>query len=703
LPGTFAAAGAAVCLPAPAGTFAAGGAATFEECPLGTWSATVGATSPSACAACAAGTTTASKGASAASQCLAGAFTCPPGTQPAAPGGAASLAQCVPLACPWPLRPSVALLLPNASDAAALAASSACAGCGAGAAGAPGACTPCAPGELCPGLTSRPLWNFSLDGGLGGGGGGALAAAAAGARALAGRPPPWLACPRLAQPRGGGAPLAAEKRPASLPRPSLALVVGGLLFGLLLVGAAIASRAGGAGAAASRLAAFFRLLDMYAMNHELEDEQVLTKRRTALGGVCTLLALTLLSLYAAYMLVSWQDGNTLVQRSLDALDGGVWAQAGGLPWAAAQLPGLPAPAPGIVVRLTVDGEPGACAAPLAAPLVGGLVQGAWALTASTPDCGGSGVAQLTYACADCVLGAASSLSLLFHYSCQSILVEAAAVAPFPEGAVSLFAGDAAATAAAPAGGELLAALTWDVGPLFGLLWSNVSGATSKRGYALTRSALAPTRVALPPLGGGLLAVAPLAAAVNVTILLPLSATHVTTLLTERVPWTQLVANIVGLSGLLGVFGTLFGICEKRLARGLEPLGGGKGAAAPAAAAPAGEGGAAGGAARGLFSVSNPLRVGPLPVRQRSTMALVLPSAAAAAAGAHESALRAFAAQLAALEARLPAVVAAQVATAEARLGLQLDGLRAQAAPRAPAVANAGGQDEERYSCGASPM
>jgi hypothetical protein len=662
--GYFSAAGAPACVRAPAGAFSgpAAGQSAYIECPLGTWSGSLGATSAASCKPCPPGTTTASTGASTAAQCLAGAFACPLGTQPDASGAPpSSLAQCVPLACPWPLRPSAALLQPNASDEVALNASSTCAGCGGGTAGALGACARCAPGELCPGLLSRPLWNFSAVDGDG---------APVGGRALAARASPWLACPRLASPRAS----APTKGGAAAPsRPLLVLLLGGSLFGLLIVVAAATARARGVDAF-SRLVALFRCLDMYAMNHELDDNQVLTKRRTALGGVCTLLALTLLSFYAAYMVMAWQDNNTLVQRSLDALDGGVWAQAGALPWAAAPLPGpLTAPASGFVVRLTVDGEPGACAAPLAPPLARGLVRGTWALSAAAADCGGSGVSQLTYTCADCEVGASSSLSLLFHYSCQSLLLEAAAVAPYPEGTVSLFQADPAATSAAPSGGELLAAVSWDVGPLLGLLWSNVSSATSKRGYVLTRSSVATARGALPFIeDGALLAVAPLSAAVNVTILLPLSATYVTTLLTERVPWTQLVANIVGLSGILGVFGTLFGLCEKRLARGGAP--GGKVVVA-AAGEGAAKAAAVGSAAEGLFSVSNPLRVGPLPVRRRSAVALVLPSASAA--GAHASALQVFAAQLAALEARLPAAMAAEVASAEARLGLQLDGLRQQ--------------------------
>jgi hypothetical protein len=186
--------------------------------------------------------------------------------------------------------------------------------------------------------------------------------------------------------------------------------------------------------------------------------------------------------------------------------------------------------------------------------------------------------------------------------------------------VTLLAGDAGATAAA--GGARLAALTWDVGPLLGLLWDNVTASASQKGYALTRSELTPALATPTPLGAGaLLTLAPLAAAVNITILLPLSATYVTTLLTERVPWTQLVANVVGLSGILGVFGTLFGHCEKRLGR-----------RAPAQAAPAEAAEKGAGAAGASAAALSQLQVAIAALRRDVNFMRLRPPAAAAADG-----------------------------------------------------------------------
>ena len=59
---------------------------------------------------------------------------------------------------------------------------------------------------------------------------------------------------------------------------------------------------------------------------------------------------------------------------------------------------------------------------------------------------------------------------------------------------------------------------------------------------------------------------PTASPITLTIVFALSSTNSSTLLTERVPLTQLLANIVGLSGLLGVFGMSFGLFEAACAQ-----------------------------------------------------------------------------------------------------------------------------------------
>jgi hypothetical protein len=261
------------------------------------------------------------------------------------------------------------------------------------------------------------------------------------------------------------------------------------------------------------------------MSHVVREGEGPVKRATALGGVFSLIGASVIATYALYMILQYLDANTLVQRSLGAVNGGTWAAAGALPWASAALPGAPA-AKGLLLRLTVDGETGACSAPLAPFSFSGLLAGVWALT-STRNCGGSGVAQHTFTCAGCELGPAASLSFQLHFSCQSLLLEAAGIPAYPAGASSLV---TASGAAVP--GQPLTSLAWRLSPLLTLVHDNVTaGRASARGYAFAQSTLEVARTTLPAAGAATsgdslppLFVQPLAAAVNITFFLPLNPT-----------------------------------------------------------------------------------------------------------------------------------------------------------------------------------
>ena len=342
----------------------------------------------------------------------------------------------------------------------------------------------------------------------------------------------------------------------------------------------------------------------FALEHDVQEGQSPVKVTSPLGGACTLLGYCFIGTYAVFMLVEWSRNNNLAQRSLDVVEGGTWAGAAGLPWAAGELPGLPG-ARGLALRLTLDGDPGKCAAPLLGP-PGLLAGGGGAAAAAAPargagqllpgaraaDCSSArsgGASQLTLVCPDCELDAGSSLSLLFHYSCQSLLLEAAALpAAYPRAPPSLF-----SAVAAPSGGALLSSVQWTLSPVLTLLYDSAGIGGSQRGYAITHAALAvrgQQAEALPSAAAANATAAasavrllPNAAAVNVTVLLPLSPFFVSTTVVEVVPLTQLLANIVGLGGMLSWFAWLY--ITAHSSKGAAPA-----AAADAGAEAAGKGG-----------------------------------------------------------------------------------------------------------------
>ena len=235
----------------------------------------------------------------------------------------------------------------------------------------------------------------------------------------------------------------------------------------------------------------------------------------------------------------------------------------------------------------------------------GLTRGTWAL-ASTADCGGSGVSQHELTCIGCQLSSIASLTLTFHYSCQSLLLEAAGMAPYPV-APSLQAAPAPATAAA--GGALLSTLVWTLSPVLGVVWDNASatGSASALGWQLAAQSLVPGLPLLPlAAASGALRVQPAAASVSLLVQFPLASTYASTLLTPRVPWTQLLSNIIGLSGVLSLFGMAFGYFELLAAKTGGPAEEAEGAVHEKPEVPVAAHGQ-GGAAFDKFLVTNPLR------------------------------------------------------------------------------------------------
>ncbi len=415
---------------------------------------------------------------------------------------------------------------------------------------------------MCPGLLSLPLVNFSA-----GAGGGARAAAV------------WAAAPPLlGAPAGGAGGSDGAAGGAAPPSPSVTtMYAGGAGMGVLLLFVLVLACTRRCPAAGVSL---LKRVDAFSLRPPRCEGEPPTLRAAALGGVFTLMGVLTLTTYALYMVLDWRFNNTLVQRSLATLgEGSAAALLGGAAWAAVpRFGGGPTP---LLLRVLADGEPGRCDAPLAwagsglAP--GG---GAWAL-ASAPSVGGSGVAAHTFSCAGCLLSPGTALTASFHYSCQSLLLEAVAGAPGEEGGGDSVGGGPAPRTVAGAPGALLASVAWSLTPLLAVVSNNITARTYV-GYSFTGSAL---NVALAPLaapnggGGGLLSVAPASAAVALSIALPLQTVYTQVTLTQRVPWTQLLANIVGLTGVLGFFGVLYGQFEKRF-----PEGGGGGGKRSAAAA-----------------------------------------------------------------------------------------------------------------------
>jgi hypothetical protein len=260
-------------------------------------------------------------------------------------------------------------------------------------------------------------------------------------------------------------------------------------------------------------------------------------------------------------------------------------------------------ASGLVVRLRLSGEPGMCVSPMQWASEG-LAGGSWEHMAPPPAAtvvqggGGAQVAPITFLCPSCTLTQDARLSITLHYSCQSMHLEAAGIGPWPLSSVSLLEAPLSQTRAAAApppspasaststttsgSGELLASIQWVIPPVYSVLYDDMGG-SSAQGYLLSTGTVTPVWAAPGTLGGGAASTAAAAAAsgsaaarrrtitpatshIALNISFPLESVYMETRLSQRVPWTQLLANIVGLAGVLGLFGGFLGVWEMAQAK-----------------------------------------------------------------------------------------------------------------------------------------
>ena len=168
--------------------------------------------------------------------------------------------------------------------------------------------------------------------------------------------------------------------------------------------------------------------------------------------------------------------------------------------------------------------------------------GAWLLSTSVAP----GLEAVhTFTCPDCQFTALSRLTATFSVTCQSYFVSAAAVSS--QGALTTAAfsvqGPTLRTSVADA---VLAAVDIDVVPT--LETFAPLGAASTRGYRVAVTGVTPVT-------------APEPSAVSLTFLLAQPPTYVRVVVIEQQSSAQLLSSLVGLLGLMGVFGFAFGAME----------------------------------------------------------------------------------------------------------------------------------------------
>ena len=274
----------------------------------------------------------------------------------------------------------------------------------------------------------------------------------------------------------------------------------------------------------------FPWVDLFALKGHVPVEASPVNRPSCVGAMLSLLAVVSLAVLGLFLYLARSENNTLAQNSLGVLKLSTWVDTEGWRWKTAPLAGLTSPVQGIVVRVHASGEPGACALPLAGALsTSGTTGGSWSLSSSTPACGLHGVSSFSLTCGpSCFFSSSSKLSFALHYSCQSLLLQVAAVDA--QGKSTLLNLPAALTQGAPE--SFLTAIEWGVGPLYSIVNDTV-GDASVRGYQAVDlgSSVSTTRLVNASGGGGVL-IAPLASAISVKFAFTLETFVSVTTLTQ---------------------------------------------------------------------------------------------------------------------------------------------------------------------------
>lgn len=238
---------------------------------------------------------------------------------------------------------------------------------------------------------------------------------------------------------------------------------------------------------------------------------------------------------------------------------------------------------GVAVRVMVAGNAGACgglasysAQGFARGGAGGAPPSAWDYRV-VPDCGGTGVAQHVFQCSRCAFSSSSSLTMNLDWSCQALYIEAGALDA--GGAVST---DLISPEITRGTSTVLLSTVQTYDGLYLNLINDTFGSKSKRGYALAagvnpslgtpQTTVAVTKAtagvsyyfknATNPLTVNDTCSGTLCAGIwhpilvpNVTLTMNLNLNTLYTVetLSEKTTVTALIANIIGLTSIVGLF------------------------------------------------------------------------------------------------------------------------------------------------------
>lgn len=324
---------------------------------------------------------------------------------------------------------------------------------------------------------------------------------------------------------------------------------------------------------------FYRSRDFFSSVNFSPDGGTLFKLKRPLGGLYSMLGTIAFLTAAVVLILRHAEDNITTIRSTDLLTESALTSILALPFRSETTWGR-----GVQVRIAAAGEAGRCALPLSMAYAGfggsavkisSSVSGAagvnsWELQSKVSNCAATGISQMVYVCRDCSFTRSSALYFTFDSSCQSLDVQIGALDG--EGAST------AVKAVTPSSNTDFAGLQvvgMDVSvSLFHSTYKDTTktAITNMRGYVVSNPVFSVTTTILegtrptsnyttrPADGPPVYATkSPSTSALSLNILMPLDTVYGYTNVSATGTIMGLIASLIGLSGIVGVFAKFLGM------------------------------------------------------------------------------------------------------------------------------------------------
>ena len=623
-PGQYSSEGASTCSDCSPGSYSdKANSDTCTLCPKNTYNSQRGSTSSTACLPCPGKMTTAVAGSTSIDDCIATTFTCPPGFQSKSSNTPTSINDCVPLACRPPLQPITSTgTIVNSNISGAY-----CAGCPPSTFGIPGYCSSSSSinqGEanaICPGFlaiglpTTKALSLYTS----GYNGTWICTGGSIPLREIIGSSSSTVS---TSSNTNNGQSIVTTALQEAATRDINGVIAGGSILVILSFIALIfilrqnrkhtkTKTVFSSTTTTSKQSRYqhpllqlltkymtraLEMVDAFALQHNLQRGQAVTREPTPFGGMCSIAGYATLFVLAIVLIIRRNADNELIQESLSVLDDNVLNSLNTMKWtlsSQASIPKYTTTQGHVRFRVVVAGDMNK-PCEIETWSTTGITHGHFQYASDYPDrscyypkttnldndnsiqSSSPFISHLVWSCSECLLSPHSSLTFTLPSSCQTLVMEAITIGA--DGSVTQLSTGTHEGTDSPT--EIQRVI--DYGPIKKITWSvlpllvarrDIRTGEALRGYTIMDGGISidryiPTLLSSTIVSNDTTSITHTYATstetgVSVTISMNLQPFYTLTILSEKTSVLQLFANIAGLMGIFSIFGILFREIESR--------------------------------------------------------------------------------------------------------------------------------------------